>query len=167
MRGSLAVLLLLATIVAACGGQKPDTAAVPTVATPGDGSEPTSSLPRADSSDTTVPQPLEPVEQGPAVLPVEGATPLLLLTESGGGTRPNFEWEPVTGADTYVVVVFTEDGRPYWSGWTGETTLPMGGAVLDAAAPGPRIDEGYRWTVYALDADDLVVTSSELRVISP
>lgn len=43
----------------------------------------------------------------------------------------------------------------------------MGGAIVPDDASGPRIGEGYRWAVYALDTDGLLVSSSELRTISP
>lgn len=104
---------------------------------------------------------------GPPVLDIGGAEPITLLTGSGGGDRPVFEWQPIDKATLYVVAVYDADGRPYWSGRTSETSLPLGSVPLPDEISGPRIDASFTWAVYALDNAAQIVATSELRQISP
>lgn len=167
----VAGLVLCSLVIAACSASDTSPSGtsndgdVPVVSTTAQGNASADTTTLAISSTTTLQTSDGPV--GPAVLAVSGAEPIVLLTESGTGTRPILTWEPVAGVSTYAVFVYTADGEPYWAAETTETELPVGGAVLSEGASGPRVDDGYQYVVFALDADGSLITSSEMGVLTP
>lgn len=99
---------------------------------------------------------------------VAGVAPLGLLTApSGGGDRPLLAWQDVPGATEYLVIVYDEEGAPYWSTITPSTEVVVGGVEVDPAASGPRVGDGYSWVVFASDADGLLLAASARLPIAP
>ena len=100
---------------------------------------------------------------------VEGFDELELFTAaSGGGTRPLLEWSSIEGADTYSVVVYDREGKPYWGAVTEETSIYVGGSIqLLEDRPGPRVSAGSSWSVVALDQDQLPLAISGIAAIAP
>ena len=162
---TLITCLVLALGAAACSGGDGSPSTVPPGDTTTSTGEQTTSVPDDGGSSTTTEAP--PPQAGPAVLALEGADPIVLTTEAGGGQRPMLTWEPVAGTDIYAVFVYTADGDPYWAARTPEAQLRVGGVEIPDSAVGPRIADGYRWMVYAIDADGQLITSSELGTLTP
>jgi hypothetical protein len=169
MRRAVLVTCFIVFGVAACSSEETTATSAPADTSPtttviddtGD-SAPTTTL-QSDETTTTA----AAVVSGPPVLDISEAEPVTLITESGGGDRPVFEWQAVDGASLYVVAVYDADERAYWSGQTNGTSLPLGSVQLPDEASGPRIGDGFTWSVYALDDAGLLLTTSELRAISP
>lgn len=105
----------------------------------------------------------EDLEAQFGLVPVETVTP-----DSGGGTRPLLEWEPIDGAHMYSVVLLTPSGEAYW-GWEGTATeVHVGGEPqLEEFAAGPSIVPGMSWSVAAYDDDFHVIAVSQRVLISP
>jgi hypothetical protein len=91
--------------------------------------------------------PVDTVRGIVALPPVEG----LMMAYSSDGV-PNLVWTPVPGATTYRVEVFTEDGRPFWSG-------DMTGPPIQWPAGLPRLKGAYRWRVEAEGAAGAIARS--------
>ncbi len=131
---------------------------------PGGGSEnqPEAPTKLATSSPTEV--------RGEPFISAPGIANIQPLTEiTGAGEKPLFMWESVSGASRYQLIVFDEEGDPYWA-WEGtKTQIYMGGT--DTPPPndssGPSIDTGYTWAVVAYGSDGKVLAASEVRSISP
>jgi hypothetical protein len=116
----------------------------------------------ADTADPEpAPEPLPPV--------IDGLDPIVLLTPaSGGGERPLLEWEPVPGAEWYMVVVYDAAGTAIWSTITEATSIYVGGRQpIPDANSGPRVTDGSTWSVYADDVDGLVIAASGRAPIAP
>jgi hypothetical protein len=113
--------------------------------------------------------PTEADIQGEPYIDVPGIGSIQLLTNvQGGGEKPLFSWKAVSDADRYQLIVFDENGEPYWA-WEGmQTQVYMGGSegLPDADSSGPSIAAGFHWAVVAYDASGQVLASSELRPIS-
>ncbi len=179
IRRPLVVALAAVVVAASCGGGD-DTAGTPDDSSAGStGStveeqrvdttppEPTdSAAPEStDRPDTTPPEttPVEPILAVPDAEVITQTTPT-----SGGGTRPLLSWEPVDGAATYLVIVFTAEEAPYWSTITDQTETHVGGAVaIPDGVDGPEVADGYSWAVYADDETGTPIASSPIRPISP
>jgi hypothetical protein len=116
----------------------------------------------------TAPQPIQTPAQPQDLIP-GGAAVVLTTPQSGVGTRPLLEWQPVDGAATYRVTVFDGTGRPYWA-WEGDTPSAYfgGGAeALPDEAPGPILGAGMSWVVFAADADGVPIAASAITPIAP
>lgn len=177
----LAMALALAMAVSACGGDDDDTTSAPAdepapAAETQDDSSTADEPATADDEDVAEPTPEptatpEPTPTPPpeAVLPIEGSPVIELLTEAaGGGTRPLLSWAPLDGAGNYHVVVYDEQGTPYWAARTAETSIYVGGpAQIPEGVDGPQIAAGYSWAVYADDANGAPLGSSPLTSIDP
>jgi hypothetical protein len=113
----------------------------------------------------------------PAATPAASAEPLFaglgqvvvqLTPESGGGSRPLLDWEPVAGAEQYAVFVYTPSGEAYWAWWGPEDEVHVGGEPqLTEGAPGPAVTEGMSWAVLALDEAGLPLAVSPERSLAP
>ena len=127
-----------------------------------DQTAPDDAEPEPAGTSTTEPEP------DPA-LPLPDAPVINQLTDTdGGGARPLLAWEPVVGAATYYVVVYTEARAPYWAAVTTEPEVYVGGPVqIPDDRDGPRVAALYTWVVYADDADGTPLASSPLRSLSP
>lgn len=91
-----------------------------------------------------------------------------MTAASGGGTRPLLEWSIVAGAETYSVVVYDPEGKPYWGTLTEETSTYVGGSIqLLEDRPGPRVSVGSSWSVVALDQNRLPLAVSGIAAIAP
>ncbi len=101
-------------------------------------------------------------------LPMADGVDIEQLTDKrGGGPRPILAWAPVTGSDSYTVVVYDAEGAPWWS-WSGPgTEVVIGGVQTDKEIGGPRADTGVRWIVMAFDVDGNMVGTSAKRSIEP
>lgn len=156
MRTARAVILALAIIVTAC-----------TSATVEVEPSTTTTAPPVASSTTTIT--VESGKDSPTVDPALGIASIAVLTpDSGGGTRPLLEWEPVEGASSYTLVVVTPEGEAYW-GWTGpETAVHVAGEPqLEEFAAGPSVVPGMTWSVAAYDDEFHVIAVSPRAPISP
>ncbi len=153
--------LIAAVVLAACSSGGAETPSSSTTEA-ADTTETTSTAVVADTTTTTTTTTVaEPAIKGAD--PIEQTT-----TPSGGGDRPLLEWEPIQGAVTYIVSVFTETGAPYWSAVTTEPRTYVGGAEQIAEGrTGPNVSEGYTWIVYADDADGNLLATSPQRAIAP
>lgn len=85
------------------------------------------------------------------------------------GEVPIFEWEAVTGAARYRLVVLDGSGATLWA-WNGaETKVNLGG--LPGERPegvgGPVIDAGSSWSVVAFDDNGSPLAASDIRPVSP
>jgi hypothetical protein len=150
-------VLILALGVAACAQSPTATTAPPDV-------QVTEAATPAPDATTAPPTPTT----GP-VIGVQGVTTIVQLTPTEGvGLHPLFEWEAVPGAVLYSLTLHTADDRPYWA-WEGtETSIYLGGAVqLADDSVGPRLYEPMTWTVFAFDADGMIVGSSPARPVAP
>jgi hypothetical protein len=132
----------------------------------------TSQLPPGSSPDTTIENESEATTTS-AAAPGEpfiaGVDTIEQTTAaSGGGIRPLLAWTPVEGAGAYVVMVYTEAGEPYWSAFTSESSVYVGGPLqIPAGRTGPNVAPGYTWSVYAEDSDGSLLAASPLREIAP
>jgi hypothetical protein len=96
--------------------------------------------------------------------------PIVLRTaRNDAGPNPILQWKAARDAASYVVVVQTPKGRPYWT-WRGtDTRVRLGGggdgAVEDSE--GASLQRRMVWFVVAFDADGTVIASSAKRPISP
>ena len=91
--------------------------------------------------------------RGAATLPpIDG---LMMALDPEG--VPTFVWPPVATAERYRVEMFSEDGRPVWS---GEVGAPPARWPADV----PRTQGAYRWRVEAV-SDGIVVARSRLTPV--
>lgn len=105
---------------------------------------------------TRQPAPTTPVVRGnSAIAPIEG----LMMAYSAGGV-PTLIWTPVPGAARYRLEIFSDDGRPLWS---GEVAAPP--AAWPSGAP--RAVGAYRWRVEALGSNGAVARSQLAAVELP
>jgi hypothetical protein len=167
-------VLAAAMVAASCGGgdDTAETAAESTAESPPSSVE-------EQRVDTTPPEPTEsaapestvPPETAPAepILAVPDADVITQTTAtSGGGTRPLLSWEPVDGAASYLVIVFTAEEAPYWSTITDQPETYVGGAAaIPDGVDGPEVADGYSWAVYADDETGAPIASSPIRPIAP
>lgn len=87
--------------------------------------------------------------------PVDG----LMLAYSPAGV-PTFAWTPVATATRYHVDIFTDDGRPVWSGEAVAPPMPWPDGV-------PRPTGAYRWRVEAVSADVPIARSRFVAIDLP
>lgn len=87
---------------------------------------------------TRQPVPTETARGTAALAPVDG-----LMMAYSPDNIPTFVWTPVPEATSYRIELFTDDGRPYWS---GEVTAPP----TPWPAELPRVKGAYRWRVEAI-----------------
>lgn len=175
LRRRLAASLAAAALVAGCsGGDNADdvatdetSASESTIVDETDGPETSGSENPSTSPATTTEPVAEPDLE--ASLPLPDTAAIVQTTAiSGGGARPLLGWEPVEGAVSYIVIVFTADGDPYWSAVTDQDEIYVGGPVqIPDDNDGPRVADGYTWVVYADAADGAMLASSPQRPISP
>lgn len=161
MRSRIPIIVIAAVttvMLAACGG---DDASDDTTTMVLAGDTTTTVASDGSTSVTTTSAFTEPV--------ISGAEPIEQLSAtSGGGARPLLEWAPVAGAATYIVIVYTAGGEPYWSAITTEPQVFIGGPLqIPEGRDGPIVDDGYTWAVYADDAEGTLLAASALRDISP
>jgi hypothetical protein len=108
-----------------------------------------------------------PVTAAP-VLP--DTAPIRLTTpKSDLGSNPVLKWRSVRDAVSYLVVVQTPKGKPYWS-WRGiEPRVRLGGGGDDAVeeSEGASLQRRMMWFVVAFDADGAAIASSAKRPIAP
>ncbi len=108
--------------------------------------------------------------QGTPFISAPAVTIIRLLTDvKGGGEKPLFVWDAVSGASRYQLIVFDDGSEPYWA-WEGtKTQIYMGGTDTQppADSSGPSIGAGYSWTVVAYGSDGKVLATSDVRPISP
>jgi len=104
--------------------------------------------------------------------PIDAGLPTINLTapaNSGAGEVPSFEWEPVTGADRYRLVVLDGNGAMLWA-WNGpETRVNLGGLAEQRpeGVSGPVITPGSTWSVTAFNPAGQPLAVSDLRPVSP
>lgn len=117
-----------------------------------------------------VQNPTEAVVQGETYISAPGIESIHLLTDvQRVGDKPLFSWESISDAGRYQLIVFDENGEPYWA-WEGtQSQVYMGGSddQPPADSSGPSIAADYHWAVVAYDSSGQVLASSELRQISP
>jgi hypothetical protein len=142
MRRLASLIASLALVAAGCGGSSGSAPAGEAVTEAAPATEPAASV--------TVPA------------PADGLAPIAVPTGAGGGAQPLLEWEPVSGAASYDVVLYDADGAPYWA-WSGETTQV---AVGDGAAD-PTVTAGMTWSVTAYDADGTPLAGATALPIAP
>lgn len=119
---------------------------------------------QGDAAVTTVAA--APESTDPFVPGFDTETITQLTPTSGAGLRPLLEWEPVSGAARYSVIVFNPDGSPWWS-WGGDgTEVILGGVSTDAPIGGPVAKDGVTWVVFAFDADEALIGVSPQRPVS-
>lgn len=107
------------------------------------------------------------VEDEPGLPLADGVDIEQLTAKSGGGPRPMLAWSPVSGADSYTVVVYNGEGEAWWS-WSGsDTEVIIGGVDTDVEIGGPRASEGARWVVMAFDSEGNITGTSPHRSIEP
>jgi len=156
-------------ILGACAGT--DTGAATTADVegqgPGVGAVGTTTPDQTETPTTTPIETTTTTEASPPV--ITGADAIEQVTPtSGGGSRPLLEWVPVDGAATYFVILYTESDEPYWSAVTSEPSTFVGGPLqIPTDRTGPTVAEGYRWAVYADDAEGNLLAASPLRTIEP
>ena len=75
-----------------------------------------------------------------------------LMSASDADGAPVFIWTPVAGATRYRVEIFSDDGRPLWS---GEMTAPP----MRWPEALPKTKGAYRWRVEALGDESAVARS--------
>jgi len=159
------VSIVIALVAVACSSGSGDAASPTTV-------PPVSTTAAQDGSGTpdTVPDttmaPTTTVVSNPVFA---GADPITQTTPtSGGGLRPLLEWDAVDSAALYFVTIYTEDGAPYWSAVTAETSTFVGGPLqIPEGRSGPIVVEGFNWTVVAEDVDGNMLAASPTRPIAP
>jgi hypothetical protein len=93
----------------------------------------------------------------------------LRAAKNDAGPNPILQWKAARNAASYVVVVQTPKGRPYWT-WRGsDTRVRLGGggdgAVEDSE--GASLQRRMVWFVVAFDAEGAAIASSEKRPIAP
>jgi hypothetical protein len=94
--------------------------------------------------------PIDTVRSAATVAAIDG-----LMMAYDPAEVPTFVWPPFTGAASYRIEVFTDDGRPMWSHavaappvrWPAETARAVG---------------IYRWRVEALDSSGAPIARSKL-----
>ena len=156
---SLIALLVIVLVLVGCGLS-------------GGGNETSPTIESTQESGEQVQSPTDaPTEaQGEPFLNVPGVGSIHLFTDvQGGGEKPLFAWESVSGADRYQLFVFDEAGEPYWA-WEGtQTQVYLGGSDSQppADSSGAAVGAGYHWAVVVYDSNGQVLASSELRSISP
>ncbi len=152
--------LVLALVLAGCGGStdettavEPDESAVTTTEAPVEAPESTSTQPApegGDSVELTLADVFDPIATEP--------------TEAG--PRPLLAWEAVEGASLYQVVVLGADGEPYWA-WSGTETMINVGGNAQPDAIGAWVHESMTWTVSAHSADGKVLGLSAPAGLEP
>jgi hypothetical protein len=153
-------LVLMAVLITSCAGApKSGNQDQPATAT-----AVASEIPAASPTIAPTEIPVEPFLSAP------GVANLNLLTDiENAGNQPLLQWEAMSGAERYQLIVFDEAGEPYWA-WEGtKTQIYMGGTQEQppADSSGPSINSGYTWAVVAYDADGKLLATSEVRSISP
>jgi hypothetical protein len=81
----------------------------------------------------------------------------------GVGEVPTFGWEAVPGAESYVLHVFSGDGRPLWT-WTGAGTSVALGDTLASVADGPSLTTPGTWQVFAFEGAALIGASPMMGI---
>lgn len=150
--------LVTLLIVMACG-----------VVSPQESNEPDEPIIPTSATNTPVVQQTEQSQREPFISASDLVNLQLITNTEGVGEKPLLQWEAAPTASYYQLVVFDEEGRPYWA-WEGKTTeIYLGGTVVQppADSSGPIIAPGYSWTVVAFDIQDQVVAASAVRAISP
>lgn len=113
--------------------------------------------------------PANSVQSTPFISAPSMANIKLLTDVKGGGEKPLFAWNTVSGASRYQLIVFDNGGDAYWA-WEGtKTQVYMGGTDTQppSDSSGPSIGVGYSWTVVAYGSNGKVLATSEVRPISP
>ena len=101
---------------------------------------------------------------------IEDTKEITLTTKNDDlGAHPILKWKKVRGATTYIVVVQTPKGAPYWTWQGAETRVRFGGGPLDAPeeTEGASLTSKKMWFVIAEDADGSIIASSDKRDIAP
>lgn len=177
------VALASALVFTACGGGDTDDADdgdAPVVATtdaaPADDDDGPDTASDTIATDTTVPDPADD-ERAEDTVPASAAVDLrdllgldevTLQTEPSTDPRPLLAWDPVDGATTYVVSVYTPTGEAYWVWHTAGTEVHLGGEPrLRDEVSGPSASPGMSWSVLAVDATGLPVAASSPAVLHP
>ncbi len=125
----------------------------------------------ADDSDDAVTESSDAIESpserelaGPAL----GLPTMNVLTEPSELLRPLLAWEPVDGAATYSVTVWTPTGVGYWAWRTAATSVHLGGdPQLRDDVSGPSTVPGMTWSVLALDDDGAPIAASAETILHP
>lgn len=120
------------------------------------------------------PQPAEPTDPDPVEEVTELAPrlafdvpPITLTTPaSGGGDQPLLAWDPVDGADHYVVTLYAGPDAPALWTWRTSATEVVVGVVTDRRG-GPRVADGTTWEVTAFDGQRQLIAQSGERPIAP
>jgi len=110
--------------------------------------------------------------QGDSGTPIDAGLPKINLTApatTGAGETPVFEWEAVSGAGRYRLVVVDGSGAMLWA-WNGtDTKAGLGG--IEGERPegtsGPLLTPGSTWSVVAFDAAGQPLAVSDIRPVSP
>lgn len=101
-------------------------------------------------------------------IPGVSAEITLRTPEDGVGRHPTLRWKAARDAESYVVVVQTRKGDPYWT-WQGDKTSVRlgGGKATKRSTQGAELAGRHVWFVLGLDADGAVVAASAKRPIKP
>lgn len=174
----LVVMIAGVLMVAACGGgddsvdDAVDAPASTTTASTSTGAEPTEATDGAvdDSAEAEDPPPSSTTTE-PAELSRSTGTLIygdldvvgLELTDSGVVGRPLIAWAAVDGADSYEIIVATQEGQWYWSWFGSGTEVPVGGSpLLGEASAGVRLLPGMTIRMVARDASGMPLSQSEI-----
>lgn len=163
-RGRLAISLLF--LIAGCSG---GAGTIPTATEVGRGPDAADSpSPGASASTEAEPSTTAPPTTLVSRLEFDVGQIEATAPVSGGGTRPELEWEAVEGAQEYRVTVFAPNGDPYWATQTDNTRVHVGGEPqLNEQTAGPSIIPGMTWRIIALDPDRKPLAVSDRMLISP
>ncbi len=168
----LFIVLLLVT--AGCATSAPKEIHTPTAAasTPAAAASTLASIastPATPASTPTTPQ-VDEAPPGEPFITAPNIASIALVTDTQGvGEKPLLQWESVTDADAYQLVVFDEEGRPYWAWEGGAMQIYLGGTDVQPPenSSGPVIADGYSWAVVAYNSEGQLIASSAVRTISP
>lgn len=96
-----------------------------------------------------------------------GLENVTLVTLTEGGSHPRLEWEPVSGATTYWLIVRDGSGQPYWA-WTGSATaVRIGGGDVSDLNQTAALHEEMTWTVAAFDDSGSLFAISDPGSVAP
>ena len=93
----------------------------------------------------------------------------LLTPSEGGGERPLLSWQRVEGAEFYRVVLFNDQGIPYWA-WQGEDTGIYVGGLTEpppSNSIGPIVTLCMTWITTAYNAEGVPIAAGGPELLSP
>lgn len=96
-----------------------------------------------------------------------GLETITLVVPTEGGSHPLLEWEPVSGATAYWIVVRDGSGEPYWA-WSGSTTgVRFGGGESTDLNQTAALHEAMTWSVFGFDDAGALIALSDVESLAP